>query len=53
MALKTPQQYEDSLRKMNFKLYLMGELIEIDTTAKMFTAPSDMRTDDYIAGRFG
>ncbi|MEI6608211.1 MAG: 4-hydroxyphenylacetate 3-hydroxylase family protein [Deltaproteobacteria bacterium] len=28
MALKTPQQYEDSLRKMNFKIYLMGELIQ-------------------------
>jgi len=33
--------------------FLMGELIEIDTTANMFTAPSDKRTDDYIAGRFG
>ena len=28
MALKTPEQYEDSLRKMNFKIYLMGELIQ-------------------------
>jgi len=28
MALKTPEQYEDSLRKMNFKIYLMGELIK-------------------------
>jgi 4-hydroxybutyryl-CoA dehydratase/vinylacetyl-CoA-Delta-isomerase len=28
MALKTPQQYEDSLRKMNFKIYLMGELVK-------------------------
>ena len=26
MALKTPEQYEESLRKMNFKIYLMGEL---------------------------
>ena len=33
--------------------FLMGELIEVDATAKMFTAPSDKRTDDYIAGRFG
>jgi 4-hydroxybutyryl-CoA dehydratase/vinylacetyl-CoA-Delta-isomerase len=28
MALKTPEQYEDGLRKMNFKIYLMGELIK-------------------------
>ena len=33
--------------------FLMGELIEIGPTAKMFTAPKDKRTDDYIAGRFG
>ncbi len=25
---KTPEQYEDSLRKMNFKIYLMGELVK-------------------------
>jgi len=25
MPLKTPEQYEESLRKMNFKVYLMGE----------------------------
>jgi len=33
--------------------FLMGELIEIDTTEKMFTAPRDKRTNDYITGRFG
>jgi len=33
--------------------FLMGELIEIDNTPQMFTAPRDKRTDDYIAGRFG
>lgn len=33
--------------------FLMGELIEIDETSKIFTAPRDKRTDDYIAGRFG
>ncbi len=33
--------------------FLMGELIEIDETKKMFTAPTDKRTDDYISGRFG
>lgn len=28
MALKTPEQYEDSLRRMNFKIYLMGKLVK-------------------------
>lgn len=33
--------------------FLMGELIEIGPTSKIFTKPEDKRTDDYIAGRFG
>ena len=33
--------------------FLMGELVEIDNTNKLFTAPSDKRTEDYITGRFG
>jgi phosphate transport system ATP-binding protein len=33
--------------------FLMGQLIEVDTTDKIFTAPHDKRTDDYITGRFG
>ncbi len=33
--------------------FLMGELVEKDLTSKMFTAPRDKRTDDYISGRFG
>ncbi len=33
--------------------FLSGELIEIDKTDKIFTAPSDQRTDDYLRGRFG
>ncbi|OGS19891.1 MAG: phosphate ABC transporter ATP-binding protein [Elusimicrobia bacterium RIFOXYA2_FULL_39_19] len=33
--------------------FLMGELVEIDFTEKMFTNPQDKRTNDYISGRFG
>lgn len=33
--------------------FLMGELIEINTTDAIFTAPKDKRTNDYITGRFG
>jgi phosphate transport system ATP-binding protein len=31
----------------------MGEMIEIGPTRKIFTSPSDKRTEDYITGRFG
>ena len=31
----------------------LGELIEFGETTKMFTSPSDRRTQDYITGRFG
>ena len=30
-----------------------GELIEFDETSRIFTRPSDKRTEDYISGRFG
>jgi phosphate transport system ATP-binding protein len=33
--------------------FLSSELIEIDNTDKIFTAPQDYRTDDYIRGKFG
>ncbi len=33
--------------------FLMGELVEIDRTEKIFTVPQDKRTEDYVSGRFG
>jgi phosphate transport system ATP-binding protein len=33
--------------------FLMGELVEFDKTKKIFTLPSDKRTEDYVTGRFG
>jgi phosphate transport system ATP-binding protein len=30
-----------------------GILVEYDETSKMFTQPSDKRTEDYVTGRFG
>ncbi|HEY3767782.1 MAG TPA: phosphate ABC transporter ATP-binding protein PstB [Candidatus Angelobacter sp.] len=33
--------------------FLMGYMVELDKTEKMFTKPSDKRTEDYITGRFG
>ncbi len=33
--------------------FLMGDLIEVGRTDKIFKAPRDKRTEDYITGRFG
>ena len=33
--------------------FLLGDLVEYDRTAKIFTSPSNKRTEDYISGRFG
>jgi phosphate transport system ATP-binding protein len=30
-----------------------GILVEFDLTPKIFTQPSDRRTEDYVTGRFG
>ena len=30
-----------------------GQLVEMDNTQKIFSNPSDKRTEDYISGRFG
>jgi phosphate transport system ATP-binding protein len=30
-----------------------GKLVEMDTTSKMFSNPSDQRTEAYVTGRFG
>jgi phosphate transport system ATP-binding protein len=37
----------------NTAFMYLGELVEFDATSKIFTAPSDKRTQDYITGRFG
>ena len=33
--------------------FLLGEVVEYDETDKMFSMPTDKRTEDYITGRFG
>jgi phosphate transport system ATP-binding protein len=61
--LKLKQKYTIVLVTNNVKqaarvgdrtaFFLSGELIEIDKTDKIFTAPHDKRTNDYIIGKFG
>ena len=33
--------------------FLVGEVVECDTTDNIFSRPRDKRTEDYITGRFG
>ena len=33
--------------------FYLGEMIEVDSAAKLFTAPKERRTQEYITGRFG
>lgn len=33
--------------------FLLGEVVEYDTTDQLFSMPKDKRTEDYITGRFG
>jgi phosphate transport system ATP-binding protein len=37
----------------NTAFFYLGELIEYDKTHKMFTSPSNKKTEEYITGRFG
>ncbi len=61
--LKLKEKYTQVLVTNNVKqaarvgdrtaFFLGGELIELDKTDKVFTAPADQRTEDYIRGKFG
>jgi phosphate transport system ATP-binding protein len=45
---------QQAARVSDFTAFMyLGELIEFDSTTKIFTTPSDRRTQDYITGRFG
>lgn len=37
----------------NTAFFLLGEVIEYDKTEKLFSMPRDLRTENYITGRFG
>jgi phosphate transport system ATP-binding protein len=45
---------QQAARVSDFTAFMyLGEMVEFDTTMRMFTRPSDPRTQDYITGRFG
>ena len=33
--------------------FLLGELVEMGDTERLFSTPEDKHTEDYISGRFG
>jgi len=45
---------QQAARVSDYTAFLLGgDLVEFDKTRKIFTAPTDKRTDDYISGRMG
>ena len=45
---------QQAARVSQFTAFMyLGEMIEFDETSKVFTAPRDKRTQDYVTGRFG
>jgi phosphate transport system ATP-binding protein len=45
---------QQAARVSDYTAFLMlGELIEFDETKKIFTAPANKLTEEYITGRFG
>ncbi|HID56112.1 TPA: phosphate ABC transporter ATP-binding protein, partial [Candidatus Poribacteria bacterium] len=45
---------QQAARVSDYTAFLMlGELVEFDKTEKLFTAPKDERTENYLRGRFG
>jgi phosphate transport system ATP-binding protein len=45
---------QQAARVSDFTAFMyLGELVEFGETTKIFTGPSDRRTQDYITGRFG
>ena len=45
---------QQAARVADYTAFLMlGELVEFDKTEKLFTAPKDERTENYLRGKFG
>jgi phosphate transport system ATP-binding protein len=45
---------QQAARVSDFTAFMyLGELIEFDSTTRIFTSPRNRRTQDYITGRFG
>ena len=53
IAIVTHNMQQAARTSSHTAFMYLGELVEFDETTKIFTAPRDKRTQDYITGRFG
>ena len=53
LLMDEPTSALDPISTSNTAFFLLGEVIEYNNTEKLFSIPSDKRTEDYITGRFG
>jgi phosphate transport system ATP-binding protein len=53
IIIVTHNMHQASRASDDSGLMLLGELIEFGSTDQLFTRPRDIRTEDYITGRYG
>lgn len=53
IVMVTHNMYQAARVSDQTVFFLNGEVIEFSETEKLFSNPSDQRTEDYISGRFG
>lgn len=52
--LMVPHSVQQAARIADQAAFILGgSLVEVDSGARIFTQPSDRRTEDYVTGRFG
>ena len=53
IVIVTPNMQQATRVSDRTAYFYLGELIEMDVTTKIFTNPSQQKTEEYISGRFG
>ena len=53
IAIVTHSMHQASRVSDSTAFFYMGEMVEVGPTQKIFTSPTQKRTEDYITGRFG
>ncbi|MGH6866191.1 MAG: phosphate ABC transporter ATP-binding protein PstB [Methyloceanibacter sp.] len=53
MVIVTHSMQQAARVSQRTAFFHLGKIIEVDDTTKIFTNPSNVRTQDYVTGRFG
>lgn len=53
IIIVTHSMYQAARVSDNTAFFLSGEIIEYDNTKKIFSNPSNQKTEEYVTGRFG